>query len=165
LAELKAARALEPNKITYACIIDALHAANEHKQAEELYVEMLQKGLNKHHWSTRDKGKLDFHDLTEGMAAAAMRLVLRATVAQATAADSASSSATELYVHPIHSDLQIITGHGTSDGKQGSVLQPVIMNLLQQLNIEYHVSPSNKGRLIVNSSNLQQYKCRSNPSC
>jgi pentatricopeptide repeat protein len=158
---LKAAEhALKPDRVTYGCVIDALHAANEDKQAEELYIEMLESGLTKHHWSTKDRGKLDFHDFTEGMAAAAMRLVLRASVAQAATAHTSRGSATELYmyVHPIETDLHIITGHGTGDGKQGSVLQPAIIQLLKQLHIERHVSSNNKGRLVGSSSELQQYK-------
>jgi hypothetical protein len=92
------------------------------------------------------------------MAAAA--IVLRGSVVQVATASNGNSSAIEVYkyVHPIHNDLYIITGHGTGDGKQGGVLQPAIVQLLKQLNIQCHVSPANKGRLVVSSSELKQYK-------
>jgi pentatricopeptide repeat protein len=110
LQELKAA-GLQPDKVTCGCVIDALHAANEHDKAEQLYVETLEQGLTAHHWSTTDKGKLDFHKFTEGMAAAAMRIVLREIAAHKAAARNANSSSSTSYVHPITKDLHIVTGH------------------------------------------------------
>jgi pentatricopeptide repeat protein len=163
LLELNAA-GLEPDKVTFNCVIDALHAAKQYEKAEEMYLEMLERGLRLSHWSTRDKGKLDFHDFTEGMAAAAMRIALRAiaySVGQtttATAHDDSSSSAS--YVHPIGNDLHIITGHGTGDGKQGSVLQPLVLNMLRQLNIECCINARNKGMVTVKSDALQKYAAR-----
>jgi hypothetical protein len=44
--------------------------------------------------------------------------------------------------------------------RDGSVLQPLIMNILKQLNIECYVSPSNKGMVTVTSSALQQYAAK-----
>jgi pentatricopeptide repeat protein len=79
LAELKT-KGLKPDAITYKCVIDALHAASEHQKAEVMYIEMLQHGLTLQHWSKRHQGMLDFHDFSVGMAAAAMRIVLRDVV-------------------------------------------------------------------------------------
>jgi pentatricopeptide repeat protein len=137
--------------IPYKCVIDALNAASEHDKAEEFYLTMLERGLTLSHWSLRDKGKLDFHQFTEGVAAAALRIVLRAIVEQK-ATDCAS------YVHPIANALHIITGHGTGDGKQGSVLQPVLIAMLKQLKIKCYINPNSKGRLVISSSNLRQHQ-------
>jgi pentatricopeptide repeat protein len=158
VVELQAA-GLEANGITYKCVIEALYAANQHEKAEELYAEMFKQGLIQSHWSATNKGKLDFHEFTEGMAAAAMRVVLRDMVSHNTAANENSSSSVS-YVHPIANDLHIITGHGTGDGKQGSVLQPVLIAMLKQLSIECKVHPYNRGRLVVSSSNLKGYAAR-----
>jgi hypothetical protein len=89
---------------------------------------MLQRGLTQSHWSINNKGMLDFHDFTEGMAAAAMRIVLRDMVLHKAAVRTSISGSrnSALYVHPIANDLHIITGHGTGEGKQGSVLQPLL---------------------------------------
>eukprot|EP00953_Heterococcus_sp_UTEX-ZZ885_P002706 1980-Heterococcus_DN1.PRE.1 len=146
LSELKAA-GLRPDKITYHCVIDASHAANEQVKAEDMYSEMFKLGLTSSHWSTRDKGKLDFHKFTEGMAAAAMRIVLREIVEQKAAArtGNSSNSNSASYVHSIATDLHIITGHGTGDGKQGSVLQPALIRMLKQLNVDCIISARNKG--------------------
>jgi hypothetical protein len=78
---------------------------------------------------------LDFHDFTEGITAAAMRIVLRDLASQKVAARNSGVS----YVHPIADDLHIIAGHGTGDGEQGSVLQPLVMNMLKhsEQNIAY----------------------------
>jgi pentatricopeptide repeat protein len=161
LQEVTAA-GLQPNSITYICVIDALHAAHQHSEAEAMYLEMHQRGLTVSHWSAREKHSLDFHDFSEGMAAAAMRIVLREMVSQQAVAqaDSSSSSATSNAptVHVAANDLYIITGHGTGEGKQGSVLQPLVTSMLKQLNIECYVDPTNKGRLIARSSSLQHYK-------
>jgi pentatricopeptide repeat protein len=126
-----AEHALKSNRVTYGCGIDALHAVNKHKHAEELYIEMLKRSLTKRHWSVEDRGKLDSHDFTEGMAAAA--IVLRGSVVQVTASNG-NSSAIEVYkyVPPIDSDLHIITGHGTNDGKQDCVLQPAIVRTVSE---------------------------------
>jgi pentatricopeptide repeat protein len=152
MTELTAA-GLKPDDITYHCVIDALHAANQHKQAEEMYLEMLQRGLTLSHWSTRRTGMLDFHGFTEGMAAAAMRIVLRDMV-------SPNATARTSSVHPIANDLHIITGHGTGEGKQGSVLQPLIMNMLKQLRIDCSIDARNKDRVIVKSGALQELAAR-----
>jgi pentatricopeptide repeat protein len=109
MTELTAA-GLTSNDITYKCVINSLHAANEHDKAEHLYLEMLQRGLIQFHWSVRNSGMLDFHDFNEGMAAAALRIVLRDIVAQKATAYTGASSG-ESYVHPIANDFYIITGH------------------------------------------------------
>jgi hypothetical protein len=58
-------------------------------------------------------------------------------------------------------DLIIITGHAlTRDDRDGSVLQPVILSMLQQLGIVCTVDPINLGKLIVDSAELQQYVAR-----
>jgi hypothetical protein len=121
-----------------------------------MYLEMLQQGLTQHHWSSTpaDKGMLDFHQFTAGMAAAAMRVVIRD---MSLAANAHTSSSTGVHVHDVSNDLHIITGHGTGDGKQGSVLQPVIIGMLKEQGIDCHVNPDNKGRLLVKGSELQQY--------
>eukprot|EP00953_Heterococcus_sp_UTEX-ZZ885_P030349 16039-Heterococcus_DN1.PRE.3 len=154
---------VEPDDQVYGLVINALHAANEHLQAEELYVEMLERGFTLSHWSTRRKGMLDFHNFTEGMTAAAMRIVLRDIVLHNATArtgnSSSSNSASD--VHPITNDLHIITGHAMHRvERDSSVLQPLVINMLKQLNIESYVSPTNKGRLTVKSSALQQYAAR-----
>jgi pentatricopeptide repeat protein len=159
LAELKAA-ALKPNDITYGSLIDALHIANEQAKAEQRYLEMLQRGLTLSHWSATDEGIIDFHEFTEGMAVVAMRIVLRDIAEQKASVCTSGIRNSASYVHPIADDLHIITGHGTGVGKQGSVLQPAIIALLKQLNIECYVSPSNQGRLIVGNSALQQYAAK-----
>jgi pentatricopeptide repeat protein len=53
MQELKAA-GLKPGRVTYHCVIDALHAANEHDKVEELYSEMCERGLTQSHWSATD---------------------------------------------------------------------------------------------------------------
>jgi pentatricopeptide repeat protein len=159
LSELKAA-GLTPNRITCNCVIGALCAANEHNKTEQLYLEMLERGLTLSHWSAIDKGMIDFHEFTEGMAVAAMRIVLRDIVAQVTT-DISGSRNSASYVQPISNDLHIITGHAmhrSREERDSSVLQPLVMNMLKQLNIECYVSPSSKGRLIVSSSSLLRYK-------
>jgi pentatricopeptide repeat protein len=159
LVELKAA-SLKANDISYKCVIDTLYAANEHEKAEQLYVEMFRQGVTLSHWSKTDKGKLDFHDFTEGMTAAAMRIVLRAIVEQNTAAHSGTSN-TESYVHPIANDLHIITGHAMHrEDRDGSVLQLLILNMLQLLDIQCSVNARNKGMVTVMSSDLKQYAAR-----
>jgi pentatricopeptide repeat protein len=164
LQELREA-GLQPGDITYGIVIDALHVANKYDKAEQLYLEMQERGLVLSHWSTRDKGKLDFHDFTEGMAAAAMKIVLcdivlcRATARKSNSSDSNSAS----YVHPIHYDLHIITGQAMHrQHKDGSVLQPLIMNMLKQLNIECSINKRNTGMVTVKSSALQEYAARVN---
>jgi hypothetical protein len=162
MTELKAA-GLTPDQITYHCAIDALHAANQHKQAEEMYIEMHKLGLTLSHWSTRRKGMLDFHTFTKGMAAAAMRIVLRDIVSyKATArAGNTSSSNSASYVHPIANDLRIITGHAMHrEERDGSVLLPLIMNMRKQLRIECSIDARNKGRVIVKSNALQELALR-----
>jgi pentatricopeptide repeat protein len=146
---------LTPDDITYQCVIEVLHAANEHDKAEELYLQMYERGLVLSHWSTRDKGKLDFHDFTEGMAAAAMRIVLREMVSHKGTARKRTSVS---YVHPIANDLHIITGHAMHrEDKHGSILQRLVMNMLKQLNIECSINARNKGMVTVKSSALQQH--------
>jgi hypothetical protein len=122
---------------------------------------MLQHGLTQHHWNSTpaDKGMLDFHEFTVGMAAAAVRIVLRDMLL---ALNADTSTPTGAHVHDVNSDLHIITGHGTHDGKQGSVLQPVIISMLKCIGIDCCVNSTNKGRLIVKSSELQQYAARVN---
>lgn len=62
------------------------------------------------------------------------------------------------HVHDPSKDLHIITGHAQNRaGKQGSTLQPVIIDMLDTLGIECSINPRNKGQLIVTSSQLQQY--------
>jgi pentatricopeptide repeat protein len=154
LQELQAA-GLKPNRITCNCVTDALHAANEHQQAEAMYLVMLQQGLVPHHWSTVRQGMLDFHDFTVGMTAAAMRIVLR-DILLATDPDKKSSS--DAYVHDVNSDLHIITGHAMHRAdKDGSVLQPVIVSMLEGIGVNCYVNADNKGRLTVRSSELQRY--------
>jgi hypothetical protein len=97
------------------------------------------------------------------MAAAAMRIVLRDMVShKAAARTSGSGNSSASYVHPIATDLHIITGHGTGEGKHGSVLQPLVMSMLEQLNIECSIDAYNKGMVTVKSSALQQYAARVN---
>jgi pentatricopeptide repeat protein len=158
---LKAA-GLKPNVITYICVIDALHAASEHDKAEEMYSEMVQRGLTLSHWSTVSKGKLDFHDFSEGMTAAAMRIVLRDMVShKAAVRTSGSGNSSASYVHPITVDLHIITGHAMHrEDRDGSVLQPLIMNLLKEVHVECSVNAHNKGMLTVKNSALQHYAAR-----
>jgi pentatricopeptide repeat protein len=154
LAELKAA-SLQPDVITHNCVIDALHVAHEHEKAEVMYVEMLQCGITQHHWSKVRQGMLYFHDFTVGMAAAAMRIVLRDIL---WATDSDASSNSDVHVHDVCSDLHIITGHATHrKDKDGSVLQQVIISMLKQQGIDCRINSDNKGRLIVKSSELQRY--------
>eukprot|EP00953_Heterococcus_sp_UTEX-ZZ885_P021065 11765-Heterococcus_DN1.PRE.1 len=161
LQELKAA-GLTPNEITYGCVIDALHVADQYAKAEELYLEMFGQGLIRSHWSIRDLGKLDFHDFTEGMAAAAMRIVLRdIAIHNATARKEFNSSASLSYVHPIGNDLHIITGHAMHrEDRDGSVLQPLVMSILKQLHVECCINARNKGMVTVKSSALVQYAAR-----
>eukprot|EP00953_Heterococcus_sp_UTEX-ZZ885_P014937 8426-Heterococcus_DN1.PRE.1 len=157
LAELKAA-GLQPNAVTYGCVIDASHAAKEHQKVEELYLEMLQRGLTHYHWNSTpaDKGMLDFHDFGIGMAAAAIRIVLRDMSYKLL--NKSISSAVGAHVHDVNSDLHIITGHAMHrDHRVGSALQPVIINLLKQQGIDCHVNSDNKGRLLVKASELQKY--------
>jgi pentatricopeptide repeat protein len=157
LAELKAA-GLQPNEITYKCVIDALHAASEHQKAEVMYIEMLQHGLALQHWSKRHQGMLDFHDCTVGMAAAAVRIVLRDMLHTA---NSIMSSSSDAYVHDVSSDLHIITGHAMHrEHRDGSVLQPIIIDMLKQLGLQCSVDARNKGLLIVTSSELKGYVAR-----
>jgi pentatricopeptide repeat protein len=158
LTELKAAD-LQPDIITFNCVVGALHAANEHEKAEELYIETFKQGLIQSHWSTRVKGMLDFHVFSEGMAAAAMRIVLRDTVSDKARAHSGNASVS--YVHPIANDLHIITGHAMNrEERDGSVLQPVLIAMLKELGMQCYVNPENKGRLLITSSELQQYAAR-----
>jgi pentatricopeptide repeat protein len=162
LAALQAA-GLQPNAVTYCCVIDALHAASEEQQAEAMYSEMLQNRLTQSHWSNAaaDRGMLDLHLFSVGMAAAAVRLVLRGML-QTTNSDTCSSSTAAVqHVHDVRSDLHIITGHAMRrEAKGASVLQPVIISMLKQRGIDCQVHPDNKGRLIVKSSELQQYAAR-----
>jgi hypothetical protein len=104
---------------------------------------------------------LAFHEFTEGMAAAAMRIVLRDIVKQKATAHTSGSSHSASFVHPIVSDLHMITGHAMHRvERDGSVLQPAIIQLLKQQGIHCQVNPNNMGRLIVTSSELQQYAKR-----
>jgi pentatricopeptide repeat protein len=159
LAELGAA-GIQPNAVTYGCVIDALHAAKEHQKVEELYLEMLQRGLTHYHWNRTpaDKGMLDLHNFGIGMAAAVMRIVLRDMLLKSDKSESDPKSSSDAYVHDMNSDLHIITGHAMHrDVRVGSALQPVIINLLKQQGIDCHVNPNNKGRLLVKASDLQKY--------
>jgi hypothetical protein len=140
-----------------------VHVANEHAKAEQMYADMLQRGLTLSHWSATVEGMLDFHAFTEGMTAAAMRIALRDIVSHNATArtGNSSSSNSASYVHPIGNDLHIITGHAMHRvGRDGSVLQPLVINMLKQLNIESYVSATNQGRLTVKSSALQHYAAR-----
>jgi pentatricopeptide repeat protein len=161
LSELKAA-GLKANDISYKCVIDALHAANEHDKAEQMYIEMLQQGLTVSHWSTAIKGMLDFHNFTEGMTAAAMRIVLRAMILHnATAARNIVSSSSASYVHPIANDLHIITGHAMNrEGKDSSIVQETVIDTLTQRSIECSVNARNKGMVTVKNSALQACAAR-----
>jgi pentatricopeptide repeat protein len=141
-------------------VIDALYVASEHSKAEELYVEMLERGLTLSQWSINNKGMLDFHDFSEGMAAAAMRIVLRDMMPHKAGVTSSSSSNTR-YVHPIAKDLRIITGHALKrQEKDGSVLQRLVMNMLKQLKIECSIDAHNKGMVIAKSGALQELAAR-----
>jgi pentatricopeptide repeat protein len=165
LAALQAA-GLQPNSVTYCCVIDALHAANKEQKAEAMYSAMLRKGLTQSHWSSAaaDRGMLDLHLFSVGMAAAAVRIVLR-DMLQSVGSDTSSSSTTAVqHVHDANSNLHIITGHAMRrEDKGASVLQPVIISMLKERGIDCQVHPDNKGRLIIQSSELQQYTARAVP--
>jgi hypothetical protein len=109
---------------------------------------------------------LDFHAFTEGMTAAAMRIVLRDVVSHKATAngDSTSgiiSSASVSYRHPVANDLHIITGHAMHrQDRDGSLLQPLVMNMLKRLRIECSIDAHNKGRVIVRSSALRDLAAR-----
>jgi hypothetical protein len=123
---------------------------------------MLQRGLIPSHWSIIVQGVLDFHEFTEGMATAAVRIVLRAIVARKKEVEQNRNSIADApYVHPIANDLHIITGHALHRAERdGSVLQPSIIEMLKQEGVHCQVNPDNKGRLIVTSSALSQYAKR-----
>jgi pentatricopeptide repeat protein len=179
LSQLKAA-GHTPDWPVYTAAIDTLHSAQRHCEADALYAEMLGSGLAQH-WSSAasSAGMLDFHGFSIGMAPAALRLVLRdmcsaAATAAATAAAAATakkskrvskkrstSSSAAQHVHSAAEDLIIITGHAlTRDDRDGSVLQPVILSMLQQLGIVCTLDPTNVGKLIVDAAQLQQYVAR-----
>jgi pentatricopeptide repeat protein len=156
LAELKAA-GLQPNVVTYNCVIDALHAATEHDTAEDLYVDMLERGLIQTHWSKTRDGMLDLREFSVGTAAAAVRVVLR-DLSEKVLLSGKTSSTTDAYVLDVNSDLHIITGHAVHrEDRDGCALQPVIISMLKQQGIDCYVNPDNKGRLIVKSSELMRY--------
>jgi hypothetical protein len=46
------------------------------------------------------------------------------------------------------------------EDRDGSVLQPLVMSMLKQLNIECSVNARNKGMLTVPSSALKRYAAR-----
>jgi hypothetical protein len=111
------------------------------------------------HWSSKHKGKLDFHYFTVGQAAAAMRIVLWDMIPQEVKLSSSSNSS---HVHDVKRDLHVITGHAMNrEDKAGSVLQPYIINMLKKQNIECVVNPNNIGRLVATSNQLQQFVARS----
>jgi hypothetical protein len=142
-------------------VIDALHAASEYQQAEVMYLEMLQRGFVQHHWSSApaDIGMLlDFHKFSVGMVAAAVRIVLHDI---SIAANTDTSSNSDVHVHDVNSDLHIITGHAMHrEERDGSVLQPVIIDIPEQFGIHCSVDARNKGLLIVKSSELKRYVAR-----
>jgi pentatricopeptide repeat protein len=39
------AEGIQHDRVTCKCVIEVLHAASEHEQAEELYVKMLERGF------------------------------------------------------------------------------------------------------------------------
>ena len=107
---------------------------------------------------------LDFHDFSVGMAAAAVRIVLRELLQPTDSETSTTSSTTAVYAHDMSRDLHIITGHATHRADKGcSVLQPVIISMLKERGIDCQVNPDNKGRLIVRSSKLQRYVAAAAP--
>jgi pentatricopeptide repeat protein len=147
---------LKPNILTYTAAIDALQAGGQFPAADVLYAEVLGRGLLQH-WSTHvtDKGMLDFHEYSIGMALAAMRLVLHDMCSYDTHSDSTH------YVHSPATDLIIITGHASNRQDQdGSILQPHIIEYCSKLGIVCTVSIKNKGRLVIAAAQLQQYIAR-----
>jgi hypothetical protein len=98
-------------------------------------------------------------NIGEGMAAAAVRIVVRDIMTQTATARKGNSSSSSSYVHPIAYDLHIITGHALNrEGKDSSIVQETVIGMLKQLNIDCYINPNNKGRVVVSSSNLQQYQ-------
>jgi pentatricopeptide repeat protein len=142
---------LMPNMSTYTAAIDALQAGEQYHAADVLYAEVLSRGLLQH-WSVKRKGMLDFHNYTTGMTLAAMRLVLHDMCSYRVQSDS------KHYVHDPATDLVIITGHASNrQDRDGSILQPCIIDYCNKLGILCTVLPTNKGRLIITAAQLQQY--------
>jgi pentatricopeptide repeat protein len=71
---------------------------------------------------------------------------------------SSSAKNWRMHVHTAHSDLYIITGHGSRRPVYGtSKLQPAVLAVLQQLGIECIRHSTNSGLLVVPARSLQQY--------
>jgi pentatricopeptide repeat protein len=78
------------------------------------------------------------------------------SVSKSTGSSSVMSWRT--HVHSAHSDLYIISGHGSRRPVHDtSKLQPAVIAVLQQLGIECKRHSTNSGLLIVPAESLQQY--------
>ena len=150
------AASVAPDGVTYSALLDGLQAAGLEADADIVYAAAESEGAMQHWMKTgRKASTLDFHEHTTGSVMAAMRLVLREM--QQHKAQSSSR-----HVHDPCRDLHIITGHAEGRGKGGSVLQPVITTMLQELGIEGSVDLANRGMLLVNSEQLQAFIAREN---
>jgi pentatricopeptide repeat protein len=172
------AAGVQPTGRTYGSAIDSLQRAYRTDEADELYNEAVQCGaLN--HWYAAEPNTLDFHFNPPLCSVTGLRCILASIVelhaASSSSSERNSSSSTDssssisglMHKYDIDADLQIITGHNEHrDGQRKAVLQPWLMTLLAEREIDCRVSDVNRGRLIVDAASLQRYaemQCRQQP--
>jgi pentatricopeptide repeat protein len=174
------AAGVKPTGRTYGSAIDSLQRAYRTAEADELYYEAVQCGaLN--HWYAAEPNTLDFHFNPPLCSVTGLRCILASIVelyaasSSGVASSSSSTSSTDSssrnsglkHDYDMCADLQIITGHNEHrDGQRNAVLQPWLMSLLAEREIDCRVSGVNKGRLVVDAASLQCYakrQCRQQP--
>jgi pentatricopeptide repeat protein len=175
------AAGVKPTGRTYGSAIDSLQRAYRTDEAEELYNEAVQCGaLN--HWYAAERNTLDFHFTPPLCSVVGLRCILAHIVelyaesgssssssssSNTDSSSSSSSSSSLQHKYDMNADLQIITGHNEHrEGERNAVLQPWLMTLLAEREIECRVCDVNKGRLIVDAASLQSYaerQCRQQP--
>eukprot|EP00953_Heterococcus_sp_UTEX-ZZ885_P015255 8598-Heterococcus_DN1.PRE.2 len=143
-----------PSVITYTAATDALQAGEQYHAADLLYAEVLSRGLRQH-WSVKRKSQVDFHTFGVGMALAAMRSILHGMCSYSVQSDSTH------YVHNPAANLVVITGHASGrPDRDGSILQPCIIDFCNKLGIVCTVDSADIGRLVITAAELQQYVTR-----